>query len=207
MTTAIFHLPVPSLDVFLDKVLRRAREFDSGINRSICAAISRKQDLAVLHLDVVGSTKLVQKDFEAAHERLTGFFGRLAQLSKKHDGCLAEKRGDAAIVIFRKVDDAIELATSIRSYANTLRHSRFGNIELEVRMGISSGKIIWKDDVLTGEAVVRAQRLEQMADTYGICIDKDTLDRSSHQGLFHEIGSVELKGFRGKTCAYALDTI
>ena len=207
MTTAIFQHPFPGLDSLLDKLFGRSSEGDTGISRGICAAISRKQDLAILHLDVVGSTRLVQQDFEAAHERLTGFFGRLAQLSERHGGCLAEKRGDAAIVVFRNVDDAIELATSIRSYANTLRHSRFGNIELEVRMGISSGKIIWRDDVLTGEAVVRAQRLKQLADTYGICIDKEALEWSSHQDLFREKGKVELKGFRGKTCAYALDSI
>ncbi len=54
----------------------------------------------ILHADVVGSTKLVQRDERQAHLRITDTFHRFSQTIQKYGGEVQEIRGDALLAEF-----------------------------------------------------------------------------------------------------------
>ena len=68
------------------------------------------------------------------------------------------------------------------------------------------GEIVVADDTLTGEAVVLAQRLEQLAEPGGVCIQgtaQDTVPKRLPY-LYENLGERELKGFIDPVRVYAV---
>ena len=57
--------------------------------------VTRSKLSVILHADVVGSTTLVQKDEQIAHERIQAAFQRFARSVESYGGDVTELRGDA----------------------------------------------------------------------------------------------------------------
>ena len=129
---------------------------------------SRK--LAVLlHADVVGSTALVQLNETVAHERIQGAFRRFSEIISSHEGTAHEIRGDALVAEFPRASDAVSAAVAFQ-IANTAHNEGLGDDILPViRVGIAMGEVVIADNTVTGEGIVLAQRLEQLAEPGGVC--------------------------------------
>ena len=123
---------------------------------------SRK--LAVLlHADIVGSTSLVQADETLAHQRIRDTFQRFSKRRMAHGGTAQEIRGDALVAEFSKASEAVAAALDFQS-ANTGHNVTLSDqICPVVRAGIAMGEVVVADNTVTGEGVVLAQRLEQLA--------------------------------------------
>ena len=131
--------------------------------------LSRK--LAVLlHADVVGSTALVQLNELVAHERIQDAFNRFSQAITRHNGTTQEIRGDALVAEFSKASDAVTAALEFQSDNTTHNKEISDEIRPELRVGIALGEVVVADNTVTGEGIVLAQRLEQLAESGGICI-------------------------------------
>ena len=78
------------------------------------------------------------------------------------------------------------------------------DIKPVVRIGIAMGEVVVADDTVTGEAVVLAQRLEQLAEPGGVCIQamaKDTIPKRLPY-RYEQLGEQTLKGFSEPVLAY-----
>ena len=130
---------------------------------------SRK--LAVLlHADVVGSTALVQLDEALAHERIRDAFQRFADIIVTHSGIAHEIRGDALIAEFSRASDAVSAALGFQ-VTNALHNEGIPDeVVPVVRVGIAMGEVVIADNTVTGEGIVLAQRLEQLAEPGRVCI-------------------------------------
>ena len=158
--------------------------------------LSRK--LAVLlHADVVGSTSLVQKDETLAHERIQGIFRRFSETISNYGGAALEIRGDALVAEFAKASDAVGASLTFQA-ANTILNEQISDdIRPVLRIGIAMGEVVVADNTVTGEGIVLAQRLEQLAEAGCVVIQgaaHETLPRRLPFD-FTDLGEQSLKGF------------
>ena len=166
-----------------------------------------ERKLAVLlHADVVGSTALVQKNESIAHERIRDAFQRFSNTISKHGGKAHEIRGDALVAEFSRASDAVEAALSFQATNATQTQNFSNDIKPIVRVGIAMGEVVIADDTITGEGIVLAQRLEQLAEPGGVCI-QDAAYQTVPKRLpfaYESLGECQVKGFNEPVRAYSV---
>lgn len=158
--------------------------------------LSRKLAV-ILHADVVGSTTLVQKDEQIAHQRIQAAFRGFARSVEAYGGNVTELRGDAFLAEFARGSDAVLAALCAQEANETANNKLDDDIRPMLRVGIALGEVVYADDTVTGAGVVLAQRLEQMASPGGICasaaIREAALTRLPFD--YEDLGPQEAKGF------------
>jgi len=117
----------------------------------------------ILHADIVGSTSLVQRDEQKAHQRIQDAFQRFGKTISSYHGQVRELRGDALLAEFKRASDAISAALSFQSQQADFNQQLDDDIRPLLRVGIAMGEVVIADDTITGAGVVLAQRLEQLA--------------------------------------------
>lgn len=112
---------------------------------------------------------------------------------------MCELRGNAAVIEFAQADDALRAALAVQAMHALLNRSRIGRVSPEVRTGSSFGPIVSDADMITGAAVIRAQRIEQLAAPGEVLFDQPLLDALEPDPRLRIScrGSHELKGFAG----------
>ena len=129
----------------------------------------------ILHADVVGSTALVQLNETFAHQRIQDTFRRFSETIINHSGIAREIRGDALVAEFARVSDAVSASLAFQA-ANAAHNEKLSDeVRPIVRVGIAMGEVVVADNTVTGEGVVLAQRLEQLAEPGGVCIQGGSL--------------------------------
>ena len=172
----------------------------------MAAQLTRK--LAVLvHADVVGSTALVQINETLAHQRIQDTFRTFSETIARYNGIAHEIRGDALVAEFARASDAVSASLAFQS-ANAAHNEVLPDeIRPVVRVGISMGEVVVADSTVTGEGVVLAQRLEQLAEPGGICI-QDAAYQTIPKRLpfeYRNLGQCELKGFEEPVRVYTVE--
>jgi adenylate cyclase len=160
----------------------------------------------LLHADVIGSTALVQLNETVAHKRIQNAFNRFSQAITRHSGTTREIRGDALVAEFSKASDAVIAALEFQSDNSTHNKEISDEIRPELRVGIALGEVVVADDTVTGEGIVLAQRLEQLAESGGICIQGAAYETIPKRlpFEFENLGKRELKGFDEPVRVYAV---
>ncbi len=158
----------------------------------------------LLHADVVGSTALVRLDETLAHHRIQDVFGRFTELISRHGGTAHEVRGDALVAEFSKVSDAVAASLDFQTVNAIHNKGLTDDIRPEIRVGIAMGEVLIADNTITGEGIVLAQRLEQLAEPGGVCIH-DAAYQTVPKRLpfsYDNLGEQQLKGFDEPVRAY-----
>ena len=161
-----------------------------------------KKDLSgklvvILHADVAGSTTLVQQDERLAHERIQNAFRRFSDTIGKYHGRVQELRGDALLAEFERASDAVTAALAFQSDHSDHLAKLNDDIQPKIRVGIALGEVIIADGTVTGAGVVLAQRVEQLAESGGICITSAIHEALPNRMPFslESLGEQSLKGF------------
>jgi len=151
----------------------------------------------ILHADVAGSTALVQQDEQLTHERIQETFHRFADTISKYHGHVRELRGDALLAEFERASDAVMAALACQADQIDYNTQLNDNIQPTVRVGIAMGEVIIADDTITGEGVVLAQRLEQLAEPGAVVIQGAAYETIPGRFPFEygDLGEHEVKGF------------
>ncbi len=164
-----------------------------------------KRELAViLHTDVVGSTSLVHKDEQLAHQRIQDAFHRFGDTITRYYGHVRELRGDALLAEFERASDAISAAVAFQAANAESNATLEDDIQPQLRIGISLGEVVIADGTMTGAGVVLAQRVEQLADAGGICIT-GAIHEAVPRHLpvsYTDLGRREVKGFEEPVQVY-----
>lgn len=158
----------------------------------------------ILHADVIGSTRLVQKNESLAHQRMVDAFKRFAVTIGNFAGEVREIRGDALLAEFPRGSDAVQAALDFQRSNAANGASLPDDMQPDLRVGIAIGEVIIADGTMTGAGVVLAQRLEQLGEAGGVVIQGavyETLPK--HLPLaFEYLGEQNLKGFDETVRAY-----
>ena len=160
----------------------------------------------ILHADVVGSTALVQRNESVAHERIQDVFRRFSVTVESYGGIAHEIRGDALVAEFARASDAVSASLAFQA-ANAAHNEELADdVRPVVRVGIAMGEVVIADSTVTGEGVVLAQRLEQLAGQGGTCIQGATYETVPKRLPFdyENLGERQLKGFDEPVRGYAV---
>lgn len=160
----------------------------------------------ILHADVVGSTALVQLNETLAHQRIQDTFRRFSETISSHSGVAHEIRGDALVAEFARASDAVGASLAFQA-ANTAHNEELPDeVCPVVRIGIAIGEVVIADSTVTGEGVVLAQRLEELAEPGGVCIQGAAYETVPKRLPFNydSFGEQTLKGFAEPVRAYGV---
>ena len=151
----------------------------------------------LLHADVIGSTALVQLNETVAHARIQDAFQRFSQTITQHHGTTQEIRGDALVAEFSRASDAVTAAMDFQSTNTAHNEGISDEIRPELRVGIAMGEVVVADNTVTGEGIVLAQRLEQLAEPGGVVVQGSVSETvpTRMPFEFENLGEQSLKGF------------
>ena len=126
---------------------------------------------AILAADVVGYSRLMERDEAGTFERLKAdrkdlFEPKIAG----HHGRIFKLMGDGLLAEFGSVVDAVECAVSVQRGLKDRNAAVPEDQRIEVRIGINLGEVIVEQDDRYGEGVNIAARLQQLAEPGGICV-------------------------------------
>jgi TolB-like protein/class 3 adenylate cyclase/Tfp pilus assembly protein PilF len=166
---------------------------------------------AIFAADVVGYSRLMERDEAGTFERLRAHRKDLfePEIEKNH-GRIFKLMGDGLLAEFGSVLDAVECAVALqRSMADrnvTVEQDK----RIEVRIGINLGEVIIEGEDRYGEGVNIAARLQQLADSGGICVS-DKVCKEVENKLafrFEPMGEQRVKNIAQPVRAYRvrLDT-
>ena len=151
----------------------------------------------ILHADVAGSTALVQRNEQLAHERIQGAFRRFSDTITNYQGHVLELRGDALLAEFERPSDAVTATLAFQAdqayYLSRLKD----DLKPNIRVGIAMGEVVIADSTVTGAGVVLAQRVEQLSVPGGLCITEALHEALPKRMPFdlENLGEQVLKGF------------
>ncbi len=153
---------------------------------------------AILIADVVGYSKLIQRDEEgtrAIFRKLEKNF--FTPLVHRHGGRIIKTMGDAFLMEFssaiRAVNCSIELQSQLNLHVES--ESNLEIREIQFRIGVNVGDIIVEGEDIHGEGVNVAARLQTCAEPGGVCLSSFVHDqvRGKIDAQFEDGGEVELK--------------
>jgi class 3 adenylate cyclase/tetratricopeptide (TPR) repeat protein len=160
--------------------------------------------ITALFCDLVGSTELAERlDAEDVEQLLSTYHGRARRVIEAHGGVVEKFIGDAVVGIFGAPavheDDP---ARAVRAALAILRDIANSDLDLHVRIGISTGEAIVRVDAdrapeeafATGGSMNAAARVQNAAPIDGIAVADATYRRASSDFRWDDLGAVALKG-------------
>ena len=176
------------------------------MSRSTDIPVSSRKLAVILHADIAGSTVLVQRHEAIAHDRMRDLFENFASVIDIYGGKVHEIRGDALLAEFGRASDALAASTSFQQQNRKINFAIEDDIKPVLRIGIAIGEVVIADGMITGEGVVIAQRIEQLAEPGGTCIQgaaRDSLPRRLPY-LYRIMPEQNLKGFDNPINCYSV---
>jgi adenylate cyclase len=132
---------------------------------------------AVFSTDVAGYSRLMGEDELATVETLTSYKQTMRNLIRHYRGRVVDSTGDNLLAEFASVVDAVQCAVEVQQVLRTKNESLPENRRMHFRIGINLGDVIEEGEVLYGDGVNIAARVESLADPGGICISGSAFEQ------------------------------
>jgi len=118
---------------------------------------------AIFSTDVVGYSRLMGEDELATVETLTAYKQTMSRLIRHYRGRVVDSTGDNLLAEFASVVDAVQCAVEVQQVLRTKNESLSENRRMHFRIGINLGDVIEEGQVLYGDGVNIAARVESLA--------------------------------------------
>ncbi len=136
------------------------------------ARVSRKL-AAILQLDVVGYSRLMERDETGTLNRLQDYRKQTTDpVIHTYHGRIVKLVGDGALVEFPSVVEALACAVTMQERIGERNQNIPADRRIDFRIGINLGDVIIDGDDIYGDGVNVAARLEGLAEPGGICISE-----------------------------------
>jgi adenylate cyclase len=132
---------------------------------------------AIMFTDLVGFTKLTQRDEAAALRLLEEHRALLRPLFAARGGREVKTLGDGFLVEFPSAVESVRCAVEIQSAVARRNAAHPPNGRFRLRIGIHIGDVVREGDDLVGDGVNLASRIEPLATPGGICITGPVWDQ------------------------------
>ena len=169
------------------------------------AARAARRLAAVVCADVVGYSRLVERDEELTVRRLReNWAGLVRPAVEEHGGRVVKLMGDGALFEFASVVEAVGCALDVQGAISAHERSLDPQDRLRYRIGIHLGDVIVDGDDIHGHGVNVAARLEGLAEPGGICLSEAvrTALGNALPLSFTDLGAVEVKNMAEPVRAY-----
>src|SRR5262245_60489743 len=143
---------------------------------------TQRQLAAIVAVDVVGYSRLMERDEADTFERLRAHRKGLFEPEiSKYNGRIFKLMGDGLLAEFGSVVDAVQCAVAVQREMAARNKSEVKDRRIDVRIGINLGDIIREGDDLHGDGVNIAARLQALAVPGGICVSGTVFDQRSEE--------------------------
>jgi adenylate cyclase len=132
---------------------------------------------AILSADVEGYSRLMEEDELATVETLTSHKETMRKLIKQFRGRVVDSTGDNLLAEFGSVVDAVQCAVEVQQVLSSKNEALPENRRMYFRIGINSGDVIEEGDLIYGDGVNVAARVESLAEGGGISISGTAFDQ------------------------------
>jgi TolB-like protein len=159
---------------------------------------------ALLSADVVGYSRLMAEDEVATVRTLSAYRDKISTIVHDHEGRVVDFVGDNMLAEFHSVIEAVDCATNMQRTLALLNAKLDENRQMSFRIGINLGDILIDGDVIYGDGINVAARLERLAKPGGICITESVFSQV-HNKLelgFADIGMKTLKNISDPVRVY-----
>lgn len=116
--------------------------------------------------DIAGYTSLMSRDEQKALSILEKNRALQKNLAQKHNGEFLKEMGDGTLLCFSSALDAVRCAMAIQESVKD-------DSDLNLRIGIHLGDIVFRDGDVFGDGVNVASRIETLAEAGGICFSEE----------------------------------
>jgi adenylate cyclase len=175
-----------------------SKHFPEGASQMATEQILRRL-AAILAADVVGYSRLMERDETATYTALTARWREVLEpLVERHQGRVFKRMGDGVFVEFGSAVNAVECAAALQGAMNAANENGAGDRAIVLRVGVNLGDIMVDDSDLFGDGVNLAARIETLADPGGVAIS-DSVYQHVHgrvgiafaDGGLHEVKNIE----------------
>lgn len=151
---------------------------------------------AILAADVVGYSRLMEKDEAGTFERLRAHRKELFEPEiAKHHGRIFKLMGDGLLAEFDSVVDAVECAVNLQRAMAERNLGLGADKRIDMRTGVNLGDVIVEGEDRHGDGVNIAARLQQLAEPGGIAVSRTVVDhvRNKLPLRFQSLGEQRVK--------------
>ena len=161
---------------------------------------------ALLSADVVGYSRLMAEDELATVRTLAICREKIHALVQETGGRVVNFVGDNVLVEFPSALDAVSCAILIQDTVASLNTGMPANRRMQFRIGVNLGEILVEGDVIYGDGVNIAARLEALAEPGGICLSEMVYSQIHHKldVEFVDLGVKTLKNIPAPVRVYGV---
>ena len=133
---------------------------------------------AILAADVVGYSRLMERDEAGTFERLKRLRKELIEpVLERYGGRFVDLKGDGAIVEFGSVVSAVEAAVEIQRAMLAQDPDLPEGERIRYRIGINLGDVIVDGDTIYGDGVNVAARIESLCEPGGVWLSRSVYNQ------------------------------
>jgi hypothetical protein len=149
--------------------------------------------------DIVGYTTLMGSDHYKAMKLLKKNKKIQKVYVKKYHGVLHTELGDGTMSTFQSVSDAVDCAISLQQ--------KIAEEDLDLRIGIHLGEVVFEENDAFGDGVNIASRLEGLGVAGSVIISEKVKREIKYQSNFSTLfmGTFQLKNVENPVQVYAVD--
>jgi class 3 adenylate cyclase/TolB-like protein len=177
----------------------------SKVHISMADERTQRHLAAILAADVVGYSRLMERDEAATFERLRVHRKELFEPEiAKHNGRIFKLMGDGLLAEFGSVVDAVECAVVLQRGMAERNDGVAEDRRIDVRIGINLGDVIVEGEDRHGEGVNIAARLQQLAEPGGITVTRTVVEQVKHKLplRFESLGDHQVKNIAEPVAVY-----
>ncbi|EFO29283.1 putative adenylate cyclase 3 [Roseibium sp. TrichSKD4] len=138
---------------------------------------AKRRLAAVMCADVAHYSKLMEQDEDGTLNRLKAYRDVMSALTERHDGRIVNTWGDAVIIEFGSVIEAVQCAIEIQTELSHRNADLPDSEKMEFRIGLNLGDLMVEGDDIYGDGVNVAARLQELAPTGGIMLSQSVYDQ------------------------------
>ncbi|NQV16561.1 tetratricopeptide repeat protein [bacterium] len=144
---------------------------------------------AIMFTDIAGFTKAMSADEESTLALLRKKRSIIKPLISGNNGTFVKEIGDGTLSYFPSAIDAATCAVK-------LQQATYDDADMNLRIGVHVGDIVFDDEDVFGDGVNVAARLESMAPIGGVCVSKSVFEELLNKKEFDGVplGLQQLKG-------------
>jgi adenylate cyclase len=132
---------------------------------------------AIFSADVEGYSRLMEEDELTTIETLTSHKETMRKVIKQFRGRVVDSIGDNLLAEFSSVVDAVQCAVEVQQVLGSKNETLPENRRMYFRIGINLGDVVEEGELLYGDGVNVAARVEGLAEGGGISISGTAYDQ------------------------------
>jgi class 3 adenylate cyclase len=162
------------------------------------------QVLTVFFIDMVGYTmRTSQTDVTNLMQLIKTFEDNAIPSLERFRGHVVKKLGDGILAVFKHPVSAAIAALEVRRRIEEYNRYSVDSDKFQVRIGLDTGTVIWKDNDVFGDIVNTASRMETTARPGEILITENVYRQISDFVICESRGEMQVKGKEGEVRVYA----